>query len=174
MKLNLQIASLILLAVMATSVLAQTAPPLTATDRIKNMAGEEATWRYISGGAKLVGGAILTGVGYSIFSFRDNIGAIVMIPFGLTLMAPGVITLGWGAADLFFGSREYENQYDELKLASDTEREPQAVAYLKDKSEKDHQSRQPSFWNGFGLFSLFETPAEREYNGYQKDTGTLK
>ncbi len=104
-------------------------------------------------------------------SFRENLGAIALIPLGITLMVPGVLAMGWGAADLMFGSRDYENEYDKLKLAGDADRENQAAAYLRDKSEKDHQGRQPSFWNGFGLFSMFDTPAEREYKGYLQDTG---
>jgi len=152
----------------SSSVLAADPVP-NASDRIKNMANEEGAWRYISGGTKLVVGGLVTALGYSIFSFRENIGAIVMIPFGLTIMVPGVLTMGWGAADLVFGSREYENQNDKLKLAGDADRENQAVFYLKEKSEKDKQGRQPSFWNAFGLFSMFETPAEREYKAYLKD-----
>ena len=163
--------TLSLLIIMATSVLAQTNQPLTATDRVRNLAGEEAGWRYFSGGTKLIAGGVVTGVGYSLASFRENIGAIALIPLGVTLMVPGILTMGWGAADLLFGSREYENQYDKLKLAGDADRETQAVTYLKDKSEKDRQGRQPSFWNGFGLFSMFETPAEREYKGYLQETG---
>jgi len=153
-----------------TSIVLAADPVPTASDRIKNMANEEGAWRYISGGTKLVVGGLVTAFGYSIFSFRENIGAIVMIPFGLTMMVPGVLTMGWGAVDLLLGSREYENQYDKLKTAGDADRENQAVSYLKEKSEKDNQSRQPSFWNGFGLFSMFDTPAEREYNAYLKDT----
>ncbi|MDD5594507.1 MAG: hypothetical protein PHG97_07195 [Candidatus Margulisbacteria bacterium] len=168
MKIQKRFIAGLLLLLMATTVLAESAP-LTATDRVKNMANEEGTWRYLSGGGKLIVGGLITALGYSIYSFRENLGAIFMIPFGATIMVPGVLTLGWGASDLLFGSREYENQYDKLKLASDTDRENQATLYLKDKSEKDKQNRQPSFWNAFGLFSMFETPAEREYKAYLKD-----
>lgn len=161
--------ALVMLMIMSSAIFAESAP-LTATDRVKNMSNEEATWRWIEGGAKFVVGAVLTGAGYSAVSYRDNpFGAMVMIPIGIITLIPGVITLGWGGYDLLFGSREYENQYDKLKLASDPAREDQALTYLKEKSAKDKQDRQPSFWNAFGLFSLFETPAEREYNGYLKD-----
>lgn len=168
MKIKL-IAGLLLLS-LASSALAAAAP-MSATDRVNYLANEEAGWRYASGGLKMAGGGLLTALGYSIFSFRENIGAIVMIPFGLTLMVPGVLTFGWGTADLIFGSREYENQSDQLKKATDADRENQAALYLKEKAEKDHQGRQPSFWNAFGLFSMFETPAEREYHAYLRDRG---
>ncbi|MDD4179252.1 MAG: hypothetical protein PHH14_04300 [Candidatus Margulisbacteria bacterium] len=162
------IASFLLLA-LTTAVLAESAP-LTATDRVKNMANEEAAWRYATGGIKLIAGGLVTAFGYTLFSFRDNvIGAMVLIPVGATFMIPGLVIFGWGAYDLLFGSREYENQYDKLKLASDTNREDQAVTYLKEKSTQDRQSRQPSFWNAFGLFSMFETPAEREYKAYLQE-----
>ncbi len=165
---RIKLIAILTLLVLACSLAAQAAP-LTAADRVQNLANEEAGWRYFSGGAKLVAGGLVTGAGYSLASYRENLGAIALVPLGVTLMVPGVLTLGWGAADLVFGSREYENQNDKLKLASDADREPQAAAYLKDKADKDRQGRQPSFWNAFGLFSLFETPAEREYNAYQKD-----
>jgi len=152
----------------ASSVLAADNVP-TASDRIKNMANEEAAWRYLSGGVKLIFGGAVTAAGYSFFTFRENIGAIIMIPLGVIFMVPGILTMGWGAADLLFGSKEYENQYDRLKLAGDADRENQAVSYLKEKSEKDKQGRQPNFWNAFGLFSMFETPSEREYKAYLKD-----
>lgn len=166
-----KVITLFLLLIMATTVLAATPPP-SAADRINHLAGEEAAWRYISGGAKLIIGGLVTAAGYSLVTYRDNVfGAIILIPFGITLMIPGLITFGWGAVDLFFGSRAYENEYDQLKLSTDPQREDQASLYLKDKAEKDKQGRQPSFWNAFGLFSLFETPAEREYNAYLKDKG---
>lgn len=159
------IASLLLL-VLSTAILAESAP-LTATDRVKNMANEEASWRYITGGVKLLAGGLVTAFGYSLFSYRDNFfGALVLIPAGAIFMIPGLAIFGWGGYDLLFGSREYENQYDKLKLASDTNRDSQAAAYLQEKAAKDKQDRQPSFWNAFGLFSMFETPAEREYKAY--------
>jgi hypothetical protein len=161
--------ALILLLALATSVLAESVP-LTASARIKNMANEEATWRYLSGGGKLLVGALAAALGYTLFSFRDNIlGAMILIPIGATVMIPGLISFGWGAMDLLFGSREYENQHDRLKTLTEPERENQAVNYLKEKAEKDRQGRQPNFWNGFGLFSVFPTPAEREYQAYLKD-----
>ncbi len=163
---NKQLAVFCLIFVLATSTQA-----LTAADRVQNLANEEASWRWGSGLTKLGAGGVVTGVGYSMASFRENLGAIALIPLGVTLMVPGVLVMGWGAADLLFGSRDYENENNRLKLAGDLDREPQAVAYLKEKAAKDRQGRQPSFWNGFGLFSMFETPAEREYKGYLQDTG---
>ena len=147
------------------------AMPLSASDRVNNLANEESTWRWIGGGAKVIAGAALTGVGYSLISFRGNdYVAAMLIPLGIIAMVPGVITLGWGGYDFFFGSREYENQYEKLKLISgETTREDQALQYLKDKAAKDKQVRQPSFWNAFGLFSMCVSPSEREYNGYLKD-----
>lgn len=159
---------------MSSVIFAQSAP-LTAAQRINNMANEEASWRWISGGTKFVIGAVIAGAGYSFASFRDNVfGAMVMIPVGTIIMIPGIITMGWGGYDLLFGSREYENENAKLKLASDAAREDEALLYLKEKSARDKQDRQPSFWNAFGLFSMFETPAEREYKGYQKDRNLLQ
>ncbi len=146
----------------------------TASARIQGLANEESAWRYISGGLKLIFGGVITATGYSIFSFRENIGAIVMIPLGAALMVPGILTLGWGTSDLLFGSREYENQYDRLKALPDPDRENASALYLKTKAEKDNKDRQPGFWNAFGLFSLLPTPAEREYAAYLKDTSKLE
>ena len=171
---KIKLLSIILLVTLSSAVFAQAAP-LSAADRVKNLANEESTWRWISGGIKFVSGALITGLGYSLASYRDNIiGAMVLIPIGSVIMIPGVIILGWGGYDLLFGSREYENQYDKLKLSSDTEKENLALQYLKDKSVKDKNDRQPSFWNAFGLFSMFESPAEREYNGYLKEQGVQR
>ena len=164
------IAAVLLLSI-SFAVFAQTIP-FTATDRVKNLAHEEVTWRWIGGGVKVVAGAILTGFGYSLVTFRDNAYATaVVIPLGIIALIPGVITLGWGGYDLLFGSREYENAYDKLKLSSDAEREDKAILYLKEKAAKDKEGRKPSFWNAFGLLSLFESPAEREYNAYLKERG---
>lgn len=172
---NKQLAAFFLLLALSTSALAQAAPPLTAADRVRNLANEESAWRWGSGLTKLIVGGAVTAAGYSLFSVRDNFfAALACIPLGATIMVPGVLVMGWGGLDLMLGSREYEGQYDKLKLASDADRENQAVTYLKDKSEKDYQGRQPSFWNGFGLFSMFDTPAEREYKGYLKDAGGTK
>lgn len=172
MKFTIKLISLLLLLALSSSILAQTAP-LTATDRVKNMANEEAAWRYASGGGKLVAGGVLLGTGIALWqSAAQNIFTVLaLVPLSIVVGVPGAVILAWGATDLLFGSREYENQYDKLKLAGDNDRENQATLYLKDKSEKDKQSRQPSFWNGFGLFSMFETPAEREYKAYLKDRG---
>jgi hypothetical protein len=146
------------------------AAPLTAADRIKNLAAEESAWRWGSGLIKVAAGGAVAVAGYSLFAVRDNIFAtVVLIPIGTAIMVPGVIIMGWGGYDLLFGSREYENQYDKLKLADEPAREEEALSYLKTKSASDKQGRQPSFWNAFGLFSMFETPAEREYNAYNKE-----
>jgi hypothetical protein len=147
------------------------AEQLTAADRVKNLAQEEVNWRYLSGGGKVLLGGVLLGSGIATYSAAQQnfFTAIALIPLSLILAVPGAITLGWGAFDLLFGSREYENQYDKLKLASDPAREDQAVEYLKAKAEKDEKDRQPSFWNAFGLFSMFKSPAEREYQNYLKD-----
>jgi hypothetical protein len=162
--------SLIVLLALSSTLLAQTVP-LTATNRIQNMANEEAAWRYASGGGKVVFGGVLLGTGIAMWqSAGQNIFTVLaLVPLSIIIGAPGAVIMGWGAADLLFGSREYENQNGKLKLASEVDRENQATLYLKDKSEKDKQSRQPSFWNAFGLFSMFETPAEREYKAYLKD-----
>ncbi|MFA5113973.1 MAG: hypothetical protein WC529_06755 [Candidatus Margulisiibacteriota bacterium] len=166
--------ALVLLMTFSLGIAAQAAPP-TATDRIKNMANEESAWRWGSGLIKLAVGGAVTAAGYSLFAIRDNLFvALATIPLGITIMVPGVVVMGWGGYDLLFGSREYENEYDKLKLSTDPAREDLALQYLKTKSEQDKQSRQPSFWNAFGLFSMFETPAEREYNGYLKEQGAAK
>lgn len=171
---KIKIVTLLLLVTIATAVGAESVP-MTATDRVQYMAKEEAAWRWGSGLTKVIIGGAVTAAGYSLFSIRDNlIVALAMIPIGATIMVPGIIAMGWGAIDLLFGSREYESQYDKLKLSADPAREDEALQYLKTKSAQDKQSRQPSFWNGFGLFSMFETPAEREYKAYQKDRPTLQ
>ncbi len=149
------------------------AEPLPAADRVKNLANEEAGWRYVSGGGKLLVGGVLIGTSVALWQSAQSsvFAALGLVPLSVICGVPGVITFGWGAADLFFGSREYENQYDKLKLASDPDRENQAALYLKEKSEKDKKDRQPSFWNAFGLLSMFPTPAEREYSNYLKERG---
>jgi len=160
---------LILLFSVSSAVFAETVP-LTATNRVKNLADEESAWRWGSGTVKLVAGGAVVAAGYPFVTVRDNpIAAALLIPLGIVIMTPGIVIMGWGGYDLLFGSREYENQYAKLKLSSDPAREDQALLYLKEKSTKDKQSRQPNFWNAFGLFSMFETPAEREYNGYLKE-----
>ncbi|MFA6548790.1 MAG: hypothetical protein WCT39_02520 [Candidatus Margulisiibacteriota bacterium] len=164
-----------ILGLTVTASLAEANQPLTATDRIKNMATEESNWRWITGGVKVIAGVLVTAGGYSLFNAgRDNFfKALALIPLGTIVMVPGVLMFGWGGYDLLFGSRDYENQYDKLSKVADTDRETQALDYLKTESAKDKQDRQPSFWNGFGVFSMFETPAEREYKAYLKDRGNF-
>ncbi|HTY13436.1 MAG TPA: hypothetical protein VMD02_04535 [Candidatus Omnitrophota bacterium] len=147
------------------------AAPMSAADRVKNMAGEEAAWRYISAGAKIVAGGLLLAGGIGLYNAGQSsfFAAIALIPLSFMVGIPGALTIGWGTVDLLFGSREYENQFDKLSLLSEPDKENSALSYLKTRSESDHQSRQPSFWNGFGIFSMFETPAEREYKAYLKD-----
>lgn len=161
--------ALVLILFMSSAIAAQSTS-LTATQRVENLANQEASWRWISGLTKLVVGGVVTATGYTLASARDNIFAmIILMPVGITIMVPGIIVMGWGASDLLFGSRDYENEYGKLKLAGDSGGEDQAVLFLKEKAAKDKQDRQPSFWNAFGLFSMFESPAEREYNAYLKD-----
>ncbi|MBI5699429.1 hypothetical protein HZC35_03850 [Candidatus Saganbacteria bacterium] len=149
------------------------AEPLPAADRVKNMANEETGWRYMSAGGKMFLGGLLIGTSIGLWQAAQSnvLAAMGLIPLSVITGVPGVLTFGWGTADLFFGSREYENEYDKLKLAGDTDRENQAALYLKEKAEKDKKDRQPSFWNAFGLLSMFPTPAEREYSSYLKDRG---
>ncbi len=163
----------LLLLILSTSVLAASTP-MSATDRVNSLANEEAGWRYASGVIKVATGALLGGLGYTLLSANSGLGAIATVPFGIVTAIPGVALLTWGGADLILGSREFENQNDKLKQAAEAERENKALTYLKDKAAADHQGRQPSFWNGFGLFSMVETPAEQAYNAYLKDRGQTK
>lgn len=166
---KIKIIAAILLLSVSSAVFAETVS-LTATDRVKYLADEESAWRWGSGTVKLVAGGAVVAAGYPFVTVRDNpIAAALLIPLGIIIITPGITLMGWGGYDLLFGSREYENQYDKLKLSTEPTRESEAMLYLKEKSAKDKLGRQPSFWNAFGLFSLFETPAEREYNGYLKE-----
>lgn len=159
-----------ILALTAVSSFGETPPTVSATQRIGNLAREEANWRYIGGGTKVAVGGLISAVGYNMVTYRENFfGAMVMLPLGAITLVPGVATLGWGLSDLFFGSREYEDQNKKLEAVPEPQKEQTAADYLKAKAEKDNKDRQPSFWNGFGLFSMFDTPAEREYKAYMKD-----
>jgi len=163
-----KIITLVLLFMMSATVFAETIS-LTATDRVKNLAGEETSWRFITGGAKIIGGGLVSGLGLSMLNHQESLfTSMVLVPLGVTLMIPGLVTFGWGVFDVFCGSRDYANEYDKLKLSSDSERDAQAAQYLKEKAEKDYRNRKPSWFNGFGLFSMNETPAEREYKAYTK------
>lgn len=170
--LNIAISTLVMISILSLTAVASFAEiklPITAAQRVQNLANEETTWRYIGGGSKLVVGGLFSALGYTLVSYRENFfGAMVAIPMGIGILIPGVAIAGWGAVDLLFGSREYEDQYKRLETTPEPQREQTAADYLKAKSEKDHKDRQPSFWNGFGLFSMFETPAEREYKAYLK------
>jgi hypothetical protein len=73
---------------------------------------------------------------------------------------------GRGAYDMVFSPREFDDEFRLIKRLGETERESAALAYLKTRADQDRQGRQPTFWNGFGLFRLPISPAEREYNAY--------
>jgi hypothetical protein len=164
-----------LLSPLAAKAWAQESPApnvLSATDRVKNMADEERNWRFASAGIKgLIGaGLIATGIS-AINGAKDNFFAtLAVVPLAIAWFeVPGVITVGWAAVDLLFGSRQYEDTHANLQKIDLSNREMTAADYLKTQSAKEKKEREPSFWNGFGLFSMFEKPAEREYKAYLKD-----
>ena len=141
-------------------------PPRSAFDRLRSLAHEEFVWHYFSPTLKLLGGTGLVGAGKVLLDSGTGWGQIVTVPLAAFLAAPGAIMFGQGVYDTIFSPREFDDEYRQLKRLGETERESAALTYLKTRAEQDRQGRQPTFWNGFGLFRLPISPAEREYNAY--------
>jgi hypothetical protein len=148
-------------------------PPRSAFDRLRSLTDEEFVWHYFSPTLKLLGGAGLVGAGKVLLGSGTGWGQIVTVPLAAFLAAPGAIMFGQGAYDMIFSPREFDDQYRLIKRLGETERESAALAYLKTRAESDRQGRQPTFWNGFGLFRLPTSPAEREYNAYLNERGEM-
>jgi len=139
----------------------------TALGGLKKISDGEANGRVLNGSFKIVGGGLLTYGGVAAFNGIDNLwGKLAILPFASVVGATGVVTALWGVGDLVFGPREYEDSYSRIGKLPDDQKETSAFDYLKTKAEKDKKDRQPSFWNLFGVLSMFETPAEKEYNEY--------
>ncbi len=146
-------------------------PSRSAFDRLRSLADEEFVWHYFSPTLKLIGGAGLVGGGKVVFDSGSGWGQIVTVPLAAFLAVPGGIMFAQGAYDMIFAPREFDDEYHKLKRLGETERESAALAYLKTRAEQDRQGRQPTFWNGFGLFRLPFSPAEREYTAYLNERG---
>ncbi|MFA6431065.1 MAG: hypothetical protein WCV91_01585 [Candidatus Margulisiibacteriota bacterium] len=139
----------------------------TALDGVKKLSDGEANGRLLNGSVKIIGGGLLTAGGIAAFNGVENIwGKLALLPFASVVSATGLVTAVWGVGDLVFGPREYEDSYSRINRLPDDQKETGAFEYLKTKAEKDKKDRQPSFWNLFGVLSMFETPAEKEYNQY--------
>ena len=145
-------------------------PPRSAFDRLKGLADEEFVWHYFSPTLKLLGGAGLVSGGKVVLDSGIGWGQIVTVPLAAFLAVPGAIMFGQGVYDMLYGPREFYDEYHQLKQLGEAERESGALAYLKSRAEQDRRDRQPTFWNGFGLFRLPLSPAEREYNAYLKES----
>jgi hypothetical protein len=148
-----------------------TEPPRTAFDRLGSLAHEELVWHYFSPTLKLLGGAGLAFGGKVVFDGGTGWGQIVTVPCAAFLAVPGTIMFAQGVYDTIFSPREFDDEYRQLKRLGETERESAALAYIKTRAEQDRQSRQPTLWNGFSLFRLPVSPAEREYNAYLNERG---
>ena len=146
-------------------------PPRSAFDRLRSLAHEEFVWHYFSPTLKLLGGTGLVGAGKVLLDSGTGWGQIVTVPLAAFLAAPGAIMFGQGVYDTIFSPREFDDEYRQIKRLGETERESAALAYLRTRAEQDRQGRQPTFLNGFGLFRLPISPAEREYNAYLNERG---
>ena len=143
-------------------------PPRSAFDRLSSLTHEELVWHYFSPTLKLLGGAALVGGGKVAFDSGAGWGQVVTVPLAVFLAVPGAVMFAQGVYDMVFSPREFDDEYRRLKRLGETERESGALSYIKTRAEQDRQSRQPTLWNGFSLFRLPVSPAEREYNDYLK------